>query len=275
MEDKIMKKRAVALVLAVLIMVMTFGFAGCNGSKKTDWAYIEDKGELIIGITYFQPMNYKNANGELVGFETEFAQAVCAKLGVTPKFQVIDWDSKVQELNSKSIDVIWNGMTTLDKLKPQIDFSNPYMKNSQTAVIRKADAAQYTDLASMAGAKVVAEAGSAGEVAVKADAGLSKNYIPVKSQSTTFTEVKSKTADIAVVDAVTAAGTIGEGTSYSDLMIVDSISLGDPEEYAVGIRKGETETAEKINAAIKELYDDGTLDRLAEKYGLTGRIIAQ
>ena len=72
-----MKKRAVALVLAVLMMVMTFGFAGCNGSKKTDWAYIEDKGELIIGITYFQPMNYKNANDELVGFETEFAQAVC------------------------------------------------------------------------------------------------------------------------------------------------------------------------------------------------------
>ena len=219
-----MKKRIVALVLAVLTLVLALGFAGCKKNDKTDWDYIADKGELVIGITYFRPMNYME-NGELVGFETEFAKAVCEKLGVTAKFQEIDWDSKVTELNSKTIDCIWNGMTATDELKNQINFSSAYMNNSQVAVIRKADAAKYKDLASMSGAKVVAEAGSAGEIAVKADAGLSKSYLPVKDQGTSLMEVKSKTADIAIIDAVTAAGSIGEGTDYDDLMIVDVISM--------------------------------------------------
>ena len=126
----------------------------------------------------------------------------------------------------------------------------------------------------MSGAKVVAEAGSAGEIAVKADAGLSKSYLPVKDQGTSLMEVKSKTADIAIIDAVTAAGSIG-GTDYDDLMIVDVISSADSEVYAVGIRKSDTELTAKINAAIKELYDDGTLAKLAEKYNLSGRVIAQ
>lgn len=269
-----MKKRIVALVLAVLTLVLALGFAGCKKNDKTDWDYIADKGELVIGITYFRPMNYME-NGELVGFETEFAKAVCEKLGVTAKFQEIDWDSKVTELNSKTIDCIWNGMTATDELKNQINFSNAYMNNSQVAVIRKADAAKYKDLASMSGAKVVAEAGSAGEIAVKADAGLSKSYLPVKDQGASLMEVKSKTADIAIIDAVTAAGSIGEGTDYDDLMIVDVISSADSEVYAVGIRKNDTEFTAKINAAIKELYDDGTLAKLAEKYNLSGRVIAQ
>lgn len=166
-------------------------------------------------------------------------------------------------------------MTATDELKNQINFSNAYMNNSQVAVIRKADAAKYKDLASMSGAKVVAEAGSAGEIAVKADAGLSKSYLPVKDQGTSLMEVKSKTADIAIIDAVTAAGSIGEGTDYDDLMIVDVISSADSEVYAVGIRKSDTELTAKINAAIKELYDDGTLAKLAEKYNLSGRVIAQ
>jgi len=241
-----MKKRIVALVLAVLTLVLALGFAGCKKNDKTDWDYIADKGELVIGITYFRPMNYME-NGELVGFETEFAKAVCEKLG----------------------------MTATDELKNQINFSSAYMNNSQVAVIRKADAAKYKDLASMSGAKVVAEAGSAGEIAVKADAGLSKSYLPVKDQGTSLMEVKSKTADIAIIDAVTAAGSIGEGTDYDDLMIVDVISSADSEVYAVGIRKSDTELTAKINAAIKELYDDGTLAKLAEKYNLSGRVIAQ
>lgn len=273
-EEHTMKKRIVALVLAVLTLVLALGFAGCKKNDKTDWDYIADKGELVIGITYFRPMNYME-NGELVGFETEFAKAVCEKLGVTAKFQEIDWDSKVTELNSKTIDCIWNGMTATDELKNQINFSSAYMNNSQVAVIRKADAAKYKDLASMSGAKVVAEAGSAGEIAVKADAGLSKSYLPVKDQGTSLMEVKSKTADIAIIDAVTAAGSIGEGTDYDDLMIVDVISSADSEVYAVGIRKSDTELTAKINAAIKELYDDGTLAKLAEKYNLSGRVIAQ
>lgn len=269
-----MKKKIVAFVLAVLTLAFSLGFAGCSKNDSTDWDYIANKGELVIGITYFRPMNYLE-NDELVGFETEFANAVCAKLGVTAKFQKIDWDSKVTELNAKNIDCIWNGMTALDELKDKMNFSSAYMNNSQVAVIRKADADKYKDLASMSGANVAAEAGSAGEAAVKADAGLSEKYVPVADQASALMEVKSKTADIAVIDAVTAAGSIGDGTDYDDLMIVPVISADSSEVYAVGIRKGDDVLTAKINAAIKELYDDGTLDKLADKYNLSGRIIAQ
>ena len=238
-------------------------------------AYLPNKGKMTIGYTVYEPMNYTDESGTFTGFDTELATAVCEKLGVEPEFVEINWDTKVVELDAKSIDCIWNGMTATDELKNQINFSNAYMNNSQVAVIRKADAAKYKDLASMSGAKVVAEAGSAGEIAVKADAGLSKSYLPVKDQGTSLMEVKSKNADIAIIDAVTAAGSIGEGTDYDDLMIVDVISSADSEVYAVGIRKSDTELTAKINAAIKELYDDGTLAKLAEKYNLSGRVIAQ
>ena len=251
------------------------GSAAASQTAGSDLDYIKGKGKLVIGYTVYEPMNYTDADGNFTGFDTELATAVCEKLGVEPEFVEINWDTKVVELDAKSIDCIWNGMTATDELKNQINFSNAYMNNSQVAVIRKADAAKYKDLASMSGAKVVAEAGSAGEIAVKADAGLSKSYLPVKDQGTSLMEVKSKTADIAIIDAVTAAGSIGEGTDYDDLMIVDVISSADSEVYAVGIRKSDTELTAKINAAIKELYDDGTLAKLAEKYNLSGRVIAQ
>ena len=112
--------------------------AVANDSAVTegDLAYIKDKGELIIGITLFAPMNYEDENGELVGFETEFAKAVCEKLGVEAKFQVINWNTKEIELNAKSIDCIWNGMTITDERAENMSISVPYMQNKQVMVAR-------------------------------------------------------------------------------------------------------------------------------------------
>ena len=113
-----------------------------NGTAQTDTysegdlAYVQNKGELIIGITYFAPMNYKDDSGKLVGFETEFAEAVCAKLGVKAKFQVINWNSKEIELQSKNIDCIWNGMTITDERLANMSNSVPYMKNEQVLVAK-------------------------------------------------------------------------------------------------------------------------------------------
>lgn len=120
-----MKKIAALLMTAV----MALGISGC--SAKKDWEYIEDKGTLTVGITLFEPMNYYDENGELTGFETEFTKAVCEKLGVEPVFQEIDWNQKITELQSKTIDVIWNGMTVKEEFKEQINFSTPYIRNKQ------------------------------------------------------------------------------------------------------------------------------------------------
>ncbi|MBE6733427.1 MAG: transporter substrate-binding domain-containing protein [Ruminococcaceae bacterium] len=107
-----------------------------QSETDSDYKYVMDKGELVIGITYFAPMNYENEDGELVGFETEFAKAVCAKLGVNAKFQEISWAAKETELEAKNIDCIWNGMTITEKREENMSVSIPYMQNKQVKVVK-------------------------------------------------------------------------------------------------------------------------------------------
>ena len=108
-----------------------------KAETDSDYDYIMNKGELVIGITYFAPMNYEDANGELIGFETEFAKAVCEKLNLTPKFVEINWNAKETELAAKNIDCIWNGMTIDDDRKANMSITIPYMENKQVMVVKK------------------------------------------------------------------------------------------------------------------------------------------
>ncbi len=239
-----------------------------TASEGGDWQYIADKGNFVAGITLFEPMNYYDENGELTGFETEFTKAVCEKLGVEAKFQEIEWDKKEIELNAKTIDAIWNGLTVTEERKENMGFSKSYVRNKQVVVIKADNKDKYTDEASMAGASCAAESGSAGQTAIETSAVLSQNeFVGASAQKDVLLEVKAGTVELGVLDYVMAKASIGEGTDYSDLMIVEGVELA-PEEYAIGMRKGDTETIEKVNGAIDELVADGTLKALAEKYGL-------
>lgn len=259
-----MKKFLSFLLILTLAAAL---LAGCGKpAEKADWEYIADKGTLVIGMTIFDPMNYRDAEGNLTGFDTELAQAVCEKLGVKAEFIEIDWDNKVLELQSKSIDCIWNGMTITEDLKENIDFSMPYSENYQTCVINVANADKYTTLDSMAKAKIGVEAGSAGASAVAAEAKLAGCEVTtLAAQRNTLIELKSGTLDVAVIDAVMAEASVGEGTDYVDLMVVDGVKLS-AEEYGIGLRKGSTVTAEKINDAIQQLANEGFLAQLQAKY---------
>lgn len=239
-----------------------------TASEGGDWQYIADKGNFVAGITLFEPMNYYDENGELTGFETEFTKAVCEKLGVEAKFQEIEWDKKEIELNAKTIDAIWNGLTVTEERKENMGFSKSYVRNKQVVVIKADNKDKYTDEASMAGASCAAESGSAGQTAIETSSVLSQNeFVGASAQKDVLLEVKAGTIELGVLDYVMAKASIGEGTDYSDLMIVEGVELA-PEEYAIGMRKGDTETIEKVNGAIDELVADGTLKALAEKYGL-------
>ena len=182
-----------------------------RASEASDLAYVKEKGKLVIGYTVYAPMNYTNEKGEFVGFDTEFAKAVCKKLGVEPEFVEINWDTKEMELNAKNIDCIWNGFTITEEREANLDFSVPYILNKQVVVIRKADASKYKDTASLKGANLVAEISSAGEGAIKADANL-KNapYTAVAKQTDALLEVKSSTADAAVLDYTLANAMVGK-----------------------------------------------------------------
>lgn len=278
-----MKKRLLALSLMAAMAISMFGCGAAKESNNTasdnqaavvdDLAYVTSNGKMKIGITIYEPMNYYDGNNTLVGFDTEYAQAVCAKLGVEPEFVEINWDTKVVELDSKNIDCIWNGMTIKEELKPNLDFSDAYIKNMQVVVVKKDNADKFKDTAALSGGSVAAEAGSAGESAIKEDANLSKaTYVSVGKQTDALMEVKAGTSDAAVLDYVLAAAMVGEGTDYSDLCMINGVELS-VEEYGIGFRKNSNLT-EKVNAATKELIADGTLAQIADKYDLTLQLIS-
>ena len=235
-----------------------------EAAADSDLAYIQGKGKMTIGYTVYEPMNYTDAEGNFTGFDTELATAVCEKLGVEPDFVEINWDTKIVELDAKSIDCIWNGMTLTDEIMANTACTKAYAKNAQV-VVMKADA-DYTSTADLVGKTVVAEAGSAGESATQDDGSLSQaDYISKSVQTDCLMEVAAGTADAAVLDLTLATAMIGDGTDYANLTIKDELNA---EEYGVAFRKG-SDAAAAVDAAFDELKSDGTMQKLADKYSLS------
>ena len=251
-----------ALMMAVMMLL------GSVAMAETDLEYVKAKGKLVVGITIYEPMNYYDDAGKLTGFDTEFAEAVCAKLGLEPEFVEINWDTKEIELNAKSIDCIWNGMTITEDRAANMSISLPYVKNAQVIVV-KADST-VASTADLVDATLVAEIGSAGEAQIEgedANADLAQaEYVGMTKQTDCLMEVKAGTADAAVLDWTLAKSMVGEGTDFADLKMVEGVELA-TEEYGIAFRQG-SDFTEKVDAAIKDLVADGTLPALAEQYGL-------
>ncbi|MDR2606034.1 MAG: transporter substrate-binding domain-containing protein [Oscillospiraceae bacterium] len=265
-------KKILAIVLAA-VMLLSFAFAGCSKGETSDWEYIKAKGELLIGITYYAPMNYLDDDGKLIGFETEFAEAVCAKLGLTPTFVVIDWSAKETELSAKSIDVIWNGMTHNEEREKNMDLSADYLHNRPVVIVRDDKVELYKTPDDVAGAVVIAEKGSmADDIAQTDEFFLQGSYTAVDTQIKAFMELKAGSADLAVGDYVMAIGSLGEGTDFENL-VISPYKTFDEESYAMAFRKGSPETVKVFNDAIAELLADGTLQQIAEKYKLDELLI--
>ena len=237
-----------------------------NLAEDSDLAKIISKGTLVVGITDYAPMDYKDpGSDEWTGFDAEFAEAFAEAIGVEVEFIEVDWDNKFFELESNKIDCIWNGMTITPERQENMSISIPYMANKQVIITKAENAEKYA--ASLEGAKIVAESGSAGEeLATTNDFFKNGEFTAVGSQATALSDVKAGVADVAVVDYVLSIGSIGEGTDYSDFVIIEKEEFGS-EEYGIAFRKG-SDMTEKVNAAIKELAADGTLTKIAEKYKL-------
>ncbi len=260
-------KRIISMIMAVaMVAVMAFAFSSCK-NDQTDWERIEEEGKFVCGITLYEPMNYKDASGKLVGFDTELAEAVAEKLGVKVEFQVIDWGNKYVELNTGNIDCIWNGFTSNTKdddgveRSEKVDFSYAYLDNAQCVVV-KSDSTIKT-AADLAGKTATAETGSAG--ATYAKSVTTKELVGKTSQMDTFTEVATGAVQFAVVDVLLAENIVGKG-NFTNLKIVDTIDI-DKEVYSIGCKKN-SDFDEKINEALVELLNDGTLEALATKYNV-------
>ena len=256
------------IIALLMVVAMLFSFAGC-GSKEaaSDLEYVKDKGTLIVGITDFAPIDYKDGD-DWIGFDADMAKAFAKELGVEVEFVEIDWDNKALELKGKTIDVVWNGMTLNDEVKSAMSCSNAYCDNAQIVVVKKDIAENCKTVEDCKKLNFAVEAGSAGEDQA-AENGF--NYTPVKDQATALTEVASGTSDAAIIDSLMAAAMVGEGTGYADLTYTVPLNS---EKYGVGFRK-DSDIVEELNKFFADSYADGSMKQVAEKYGVQASLIEQ
>ena len=280
-------KKILALILAVVMMAAMF--VGCQSktndaddttaTKAPESAETpdnsEDKSETIItvGYTIYEPMNYTDENGKLVGFDTELAEKVFTNMGYTVVFKEINWDYKYTNLDTGIIDCVWNGFTanTSDDdgiaRADKVDFSYNYMENRQVIVAKKDSGIKTAeDLKDKLGCAENASAGYSYAEETFKDSAL-KGF-PV--QTDCLKEVNLGTADFAVLDAQLAKSYCGKG-DYVDLAIVEGLD-SEVEYYAIGFKKGSELTA-KVNEQLEALAKDGTIASLADKYGVANTAI--
>lgn len=276
-------KRLLALLSAGALSVSML--AGCGSTAKTDdtasgsaaadtsasadsdLEYVKSQGKLVVGITDFAPMDYKeDGSDEWIGFDADMAKAFAESLGVEVEFLEINWDNKALELENKGVDAVWNGMTLTDDVKALMATSDPYCLNGQVVVLPADVADQYQTAESLSGLSFAVENGSAGMEQAEA-AGL--DYVAMDTQAKALMEVASGTSDAAIIDLLMAGAMIGEGTSYPDLTYTVQLNS---EEYGVGFRKG-SDLVDAFNSFWKDAYDAGTVMETAETYGVQESVI--
>ncbi|MBQ0079509.1 MAG: transporter substrate-binding domain-containing protein [Eubacterium sp.] len=266
-------KKLLSLALAAIMVISCFALVGCgsnsqsNDGPDSDVAYVQDKGTLVVGITDFAPMDYKDDNGEWIGFDADLATSFASSLGVDVEFIEINWDSKEMELENKNIDCVWNGMTLTDGVKEAMETSNAYCNDAQVMVTTKANK-DIDTVEGAAGLNFAVEAGSAGEEQAQANG---YNSTGVETQADAVMEVAAGTADACIIDSLMAGAMVGEGTSYPDLVVTQAFN---EELYGVGFRKG-SDLAAKCNEFFTASYSAGVIQDIAKKYGTQESIIEQ
>lgn len=255
-----MKKYLSIFLLAMVSIVL----AACGSSDEKDSSNGSDSKEtLVIGIDdKFAPMGFRDEKNEIVGFDIDLARAAAEEMGMEVKFQPIDWKTKESELISGRIDLIWNGYTITEDRKEKVLFTKPYLANSQV-VITLADS-KLTNIADLAGKDVGVQALSSALDALNANP-VSKEIASVAEFADNvlaLTDLKTGRIDAVVIDEVVANyySALEEGTFK---ILEESLA---PEEYGIGVKKGNEELLEKLQAALDKLNENGKAAEISEKW---------
>ncbi|WP_147533452.1 amino acid ABC transporter substrate-binding protein [Bacillus marasmi] len=255
-----MKRLAIMLFSLVAIFGLLVGCSDSDSSKNGD----KDKGEkIVIGIDdAFAPMGFRDEKNEIVGFDIDYAKAAAEKMGVEVEFQPIDWKTKESELSSGRIDLIWNGYTITDERKEKVLFTKPYLKNDQV-VVTLADS-KIEKLADLEGKVVGLQALSSAADALNANPinEKIKTVTEFKDNVLALSDLKSGRIDAVVIDEIVINYFM---TKENEKFKVMDEALA-PEEYGIGVKKGNEELLEKLQKALDEMNEDGTAAEISKKW---------
>lgn len=256
MKKNVLKKVKLA-VLLILAAILAVGCAAQSSQPETE--------ELIMGLDdTFAPMGFRDEKGELVGFDVDLANEVAERIGVTIKFQPIDWSMKETELNAGNIDLIWNGYTITAERQEKVAFTKPYLENSQI-IVTLADSDINTKV-DLAGKNVAVQAESSALDAINSEPEVAESFgelVEFSTNNEAFSDLESGRTDALVVDEVNARYFMKQ-VGEEKYKVLDE-DFGD-EEYGIGLRKEDTELLKKINDAMDEMKKDGTYDAIYAKW---------
>lgn len=259
-----MKKFIICMLAACMALSMAVGCAGEQSSTDTSLTDIKEKGKLIIGLDdSFPPMGFRDENGEIVGFDIDMAREVCNRMGVEMVLQPINWTAKEMEIQSGTVDVLWNAYTITDERKEKVLFSDPYMGNTQVIVVLKDSEIQK--LSDLAGKKVAVQDGSSAQDALKADEELYNSLgdqVDFDDNVTAFLDVDSKQVDALAIDEVVA--------DYYLKLKPDQYRILEetlaPEEYGVGFRLEDKALRDEVQKHLDAMIEDGTAKKISEEW---------
>ena len=263
------KKLTLVLGCAFALCLGAFALAGCSSSssdqaESTDQLAVEEGMDFIVGFDQdYPPYGFVGDDGEYTGFDLDLAKEVCERNGWNYVAQPINWDAKDGELNGGAITCIWNGFTREGR-EDQYTFSNDYMRNAQVIVV-KADS-DVKSLEDLAGKSVVTQVDSAALEVLEGDqAELAATFGSLEEQSeynTVFMQLESGAIDAVACDLSIAQYQM---SAKPDAYVMLDETLSE-EHYAVGFKQGNTDLADAVNATLAEMKEDGTIEKLCEKY---------
>lgn len=274
-------KRKLNLLLTLMLTVgLVLTMTACSKNNREtapdgealDSETIKEKGNLVVGITYFEPMDFQDDDGNWIGFDAELAEMFVKELGVEAEFQEINWATKEVELQAGTIDAIWNGLTWSEERAEQMGMTEAYLGNEQILVVPKGTGAEYNSIEDLAGKNIAVESGSAGQDYLNTEL-VDSVAVEKEIQLDALTECVAGTVDGAIVDEIMARYLINkEGSNFSDLEIVEDVLQPERETYSVAFRQG-SDMIDMANEFFETIKADGRLEDLAVKYNLDGALL--
>lgn len=251
-------------ILSLLVILLLTASTVFAAQQDISLSYIKEKGVFVLGLDdSFPPMGFRDKAGEITGFDIDLAKEVCRRMGVKLKLQPIDWSAKILDLNSKDIDVIWNGLTITDERKENVEFSKPYIANRQIIIVKKASGIDTK--ADLAGKTIGLQLGSSADDAVKGDAKTMKSLgeiVKFEDNVQALMDLEIGRLDAVVVDEILGRYYIAK---KEGVFAVATDSFAE-EEYGIGFRKGDKDFVAEVDRIMDEMDKDGTSAAISKKW---------